>query len=170
MSQIPEPADTQPQPTPIVPPANGWVFTLVGLLTFFVGVVLARVLKSPDDPTVGADVGDIVKTFGAVLMSLGGPLPLVDVLRRSLGGPGARVLTALVVGGVLAAGSILPGCGGSQYVARDRAIVDWWPGPPCHVEVRLDDPLSEPVVTVDAPSACEPAPQQTPAPAPEVTP
>ena len=53
------------------------------------------------------------------------------------------------------------GCG-SAYQAERVAHLDWTPTPKCHLEVRLDeDP--RPVVTVDAPEACEPPPDLCPA-------
>lgn len=136
------------------------VLTIIGLVVFFAGVIVARVLRR-DDPELATDVGDTIKTLGTVLASLGGSLPIPELLRRALGTGGSKVLMALLIGGVLTAGSALPGCGGSQYVARERAYVEWKQGPPCWFAVRLDDEKAEPSVTVKAPLAC-PAKQVNP--------
>lgn len=90
------------------------LITLSGLLIFLAGLVIARVLEvppgQPGDAELGADLGDIFKSFGIVVASLGGALPVPDALRRLLGAGGSKVVAVLVAGGVLAAGSILPGC------------------------------------------------------------
>lgn len=136
------------------------LITLCGLVLFFSGMVIARLLKHSDDPGLGDDLGDIFKSFGVVIASLGGALPVPDVLKRLLGAGGAKVLTMLVVGGLFSAGSLM-GCAGSQYAAERKADLDWTPGPPCHIEVHLDG-QRKPAVTVDAPEACEPAPDVCP--------
>lgn len=88
--------------------------TILGILIFFAGAILARVLRVPPgtlgDTELAGDVGDLVKTLGIVLASFGGPLPIPEALKRLLGSGGSKVLMALLVGGVLTAGSTLPGC------------------------------------------------------------
>ena len=148
---------TPPQPpSPKKPTGLEIAITVLGLLLFVAGLVCARALRiAPEeegDHELAGDIGDTLKAFGVALTAFGAPLPLTSVLKGLAGAGASRVLTALILGGVLAAGSILPGCG-STYQAERVAHVDITPGPPCHVEVTLDDD-AKPVVTVDAPRAC----------------
>lgn len=154
-----QPPET-PTPAAAPPRLSDRLITITGLLLFVAGLIVARVLRLPEgapgDHELAGDLGDLLKSFGVVIASIGGALPVPDLLKRLVGAGGGKVLLALIAGGALAAGSILPGCG-STYQAQRRAVVDWWPGPPCHLEVRLDGER-KPVVTVDAPEACEPPP------------
>ncbi len=159
-----QPPET-PTPAAAPPRLSDRLITITGLLLFVAGLIVARVLRLPDgapgDHELAGDLGDIIKSFGVVIASIGGALPVPDLLKRLVGAGGGKVLLALLVGGVLAAGSVLPGCG-STYQAERVAHLDWTPTPKCHLEVRLDeDP--RPVVTVDAPEACEPPPDLCPA-------
>ena len=154
-------------PTPAAAPRrlSDRLITITGLLLFVAGLIVARVLRladgAPGDHELAGDLGDILKSFGVVIASIGGALPVPDLLKRLVGAGGGKVLLALLMGGVLAAGSVLPGCGSTYQVER-VAHLDWTPTPKCHLEVRLDeDP--RPVVTVDAPEACEPPPDLCPA-------
>ena len=146
----------QPQPAPKKPTGLEIAITVLGLLLFVAGLICARALRiAPEekgDHELASDIGDTLKAFGVALSAFGAPLPLSAMLRGLAGTGGGRVLTALLLGGVLAAGSVLTGCG-STYQAERVAHVDITPGPPCHVEVTLDDD-AKPVVTVDAPRAC----------------
>lgn len=159
-----QPPET-PTPAAAPPRLSDRLITVLGLVIFAAGLVVARALKLPPDAKgdheLAGDLGDILKSFGVVIASIGGALPVPGLLKRLVGAGGGKVLLALIAGGVLAAGSVLPGCG-STYQAERRAVVDWTPGPPCHLEVRLDDD-TRPVVTVDAPEACEPPPVKCPA-------
>lgn len=162
-----QPPET-PTPAAAPPRLSDRLITITGLLLFVAGLIVARVLRLPDgapgDHELAGDLGDILKSFGVVIASIGGALPVPDLLKRLVGAGGGKVLLALLMGGVLAAGSVLPGCG-STYQAERVAHLDWTPTPKCHLEVRLDeDP--RPVVTVDAPEACEPPPDLCPAVAP----
>lgn len=127
---------------------------VLGLLALLASMILPYL----DVPT---GVATACGLFAAWLL---GPLP--SPLTRPGQRGSADVAVLMLAAGLVAVVLALGACG-SVYQARERAIVDWWPGPPCHIEVRLDDPTSEPVVTVDAPHACEPAPTQTPAPEPQ---
>lgn len=144
-------------------PRSRWTpEVVIGLLVLLASLVLPY-LDVP--PGVSTACG----LFAAWLL---GPLPSPLTPRQppdQRGHARGSLLVALLALGLGLLGAALlvssAGCG-STYQARERAIIDWWPGPPCRLEVRLDDPTSEPVVTVDAPQACEPAPTQTPAPEP----
>lgn len=143
-------------------PRSRWTpEVVIGLLCLVASAVL------PHLDLVG--VGSALALVSAWLL---GPLPSPLTPRQppdQRGHARGSLLVALLALGLGLLGAALlvssAGCG-STYQARERAIIDWWPGPPCRLEVRLDDPTSEPVVTVDAPQACEPAPPQTPAPEP----
>lgn len=136
-------------------PRSRWTPEVVlGLLALLASMILPYL----DVPT---GVATACGLFAAWLL---GPLP--SPLTRPGQRGSADVSVLLLAAGLVALVLALSGCG-SVYQARERAIVDWYPGPPCHIEVRLDNPTSEPVVTVDAPQACEPAPTQTPAPEPQ---
>ena len=86
------------------------VITIVGLLLFVAGLVVARAVRTESDPHLGADIGDILKSFGAALAAVGGPVPLVEWLRRGLGTGGATTLSFALVGGALTLLSLLGGC------------------------------------------------------------
>lgn len=137
--------------------------TLLGLGVAVVGVyVLAP-----------ADGWQAVTALGLGLLTTGGSTLAAIVKKLSDPGPPARghldVQAIGALAGVAFAVALLvmlvvghAGCSGSTYQAQRRAIVDWTPGPPCRIEVRLDgDP--KPVVTVDAPEVCEPPPDVCPA-------
>lgn len=135
-------------------PRSRWTpEVVIGLLALLASLILPYL-----DVPIGAATA--CGMFAAWLL---GPLPSpltpgsgpprgsIDV--QALGAV-AGVAFALVL--LLFAALSVHGCGGSQYAAQRKATVDWWPGPPCHLEVRLDDER-KPIVTVDAPEAC-PAP------------
>lgn len=84
--------------------------TILGLLLFVAGLVIARAVRPEDDPELGADIGDILKSFGTALTAVGGPVPLVDLLKRALGTGGAKTLSFALVGGALTLLSLLGGC------------------------------------------------------------
>lgn len=145
---------------------------VVGLLL----VVLAYAVPRLVAVSAGLDdILDVCSVVGAALIATEVARARAQLPPSTVSAPDQRghargpLLVALLALGLGLLGAALlvssAGCG-STYQARERAIIDWWPGPPCRLEVRLDDPTSEPVVTVDAPQACEPAPTQTPAPEP----
>lgn len=98
----------EPQKTP--EKRGSGAITIVGLLLFVAGLVVARAVHPESDPHLGTDIGDILKSFGAALAAVGGPVPLVDWLRRGLGSGGAKILAAGTLGGALALLSLLGGC------------------------------------------------------------
>lgn len=133
---------------------------LLGLLLFVGGEVLSYL-------TNGA-VGTMIASVGFALAGLApSPAPVArsgqrGSVRASLLWALAGIGLALAGAGLLASG----GCAGSTYAAERRADVDWTPGPPCHLEVHLDG-QRKPIVTVDAPEACEPPPDVCPVPVPQ---
>lgn len=146
-----DPAAPPAKPTPIS------VLTLIGVLVFFGGAVLARVLHSDTDPALGGDVGDTVKALGMLLASFGGPLPVPDLLRRLLGPAGGKILMALLVGGTLVAGSVItPGCSSAPVILDDdkpiTLAVD--SGPPCKIVGQHTD--GETAIQYTAPGTCDP--------------
>lgn len=164
-------AATDPTPAvPAAPPRPWWVALLTSALTSFFGlalIVVAVTLVYPALPQ-GSDALWIGLVLGgAGLMGVGG-----SFLGRSSAPPDQRgraavhvliLALAAFVGAALVIGlaTIASGCAGSRYAARKDAAVDWTPGPPCHIEVHLDG-QKKPAVTVDAPEACEPAPDVCP--------
>lgn len=148
-----------PQSPPPRPPSRWTPEVVIGLLALLASLVL---------PYFAAPAG-VATACGLFAAWLLGPLPSplsprgpgdqrgqVDV--QALGAV-AGVAFALLL--LIVAALSTSGCG-STYQAERRAVVDWTPGPPCHLEVHLDeDP--KPVVTVDAPTACEPPPMKCPA-------
>lgn len=125
-AHLPEP---EPKPQPQTDQVVGKpvtlgdrLITLCGLLLFLAGLVIARVLKvppgQPGDADLAGDLGDIFKSFGIVVASLGAALPVPDALKRLLGASGSKIVAVLVAGGLLAAGSVLPGCATSDSGAK----------------------------------------------------
>ena len=135
MSTLP-PLEQPPAPAPTRVP----VITVIGILVFALGAVLARVLRTDADPTLGEDVGEIVRGLGVLLASFGGALP--PAFAGVLGRGGGKALTALIVAGALAAVSaVTPGCAALQrreVHARTAPTVIVDDGPPCTVHVIAD--------------------------------
>lgn len=144
------------------------VATLLGL-----GLVLLAIFVVEPAIAVGeSNAGwQALLGVGLTLMSVGGSV--LAQLAQSLGSSQrgharAAVLWTIAGLGLALAGAafLAGGCAGSQYIAQRRAVIDWSPGPPCHLAVLLDDD-GKAAVTVDAPEACEPPPDVCPvAPAP----
>jgi hypothetical protein len=140
----------------VIPPK---VAVWLGLLFFALAYCLPRLWA------VDAGQGDIIEhgyPLGLGLIMIGMRKPAVtahpDGKRPDERGM-ARLGVLLVLAAMLGAlGLLAGGCAGSQYAARDVARVDWWPGPPCRIEVRLDGER-EPSVTVDAPERCAAEPR-----------
>lgn len=130
------------------PASSRWTpEVVIGLLSLLASLILPYL-------DVPAGVGTACGVFAAWFL---GPLPSPLSARGDQRGEaraelviGLLLVLAAVGGAVLI--SALAGCG-SVYQAERRADVDIWPGPPCHVEVRLDGE-KKPTVTVDAPTAC----------------
>lgn len=129
--------NTEPLPA-VRPPSK--LLTLVGLLIFLAGLIVARVLRD-SDASLATDLGDILKAFGVVVASMGGPLPIPDALKRSLGAAGSKLLAVLVAGGILSVGSLLGGCATSDSgqtlrfrLANDPARAK----PACLYELAID--------------------------------
>lgn len=155
-----------------------WANLLTSALTTLIGAVLIVVAVCVLRPELAPN-GDVywggLFALGLAFVMTGGSMLGVNAARGSASppppltrsGPPRGMVTVQALGAVagvafalvllLFAALSVHGCGGSQYAAQRKATVDWWPGPPCHLEVRLDDD-PKPVVTVDAPTACEPPP------------
>lgn len=135
------------------------LITLCGLVLFFGGMIIARLLKHSDDPGLGDDLGDLFKSFGVVVASLGGALPVPEVLKRLLGAGGAKVLAALVLGGLFSAGSLM-GCATSDSGRTLRLHLHNDPSrapPACLYELTIDGRVLHKGSVADCPPvpACE---------------
>lgn len=148
-----QPPDTTPQ-LPANPPKVS-VLTLIGVVVFFAGAVVARLIHNPDDLSAGADVGDTIKALGMLLASFGGPLPIPEILRRVLGSGGAKLLMGLLVGGLLVGGSmVVPGCGTVRIDSPEPVALSVDSGPPCAIVAQ--DHAGETVLSFTAPGTCDP--------------
>lgn len=138
--------------------ASRWTPEVVlGLLALLASMILPYL----DMPT---GVATACGLFAAWLL---GPIPSPFSPRPGGGERGGidvgalGALAGVAFAAVLIVAALFGGACGSTYQAEHRAVVDWTPGPPCHLEVRLDGE-ARPVVTVDAPEACEPPPDVCP--------
>lgn len=137
---------TTPPETPSAPATktSDRLLTMLGLLLFVAGLIITRLLRDEQDPGLGADIGDILKSFGAVLAAIGGSLPIPELIRRGVGAGGGKVLVTLIAGGILSAGALLGGCGllGAREIVAERSVqFDVQRGPPCIVKVLADGDL-----------------------------
>jgi hypothetical protein len=158
--------------TPTTTPARPWwaaaltsvIATILGSALAVVSVCLLRPALAPDGDLYWGGLFGIglgLATTGASLLGSGArgggtdQRGSIDV--QALGAAaGVAFALALVLMALLS-----HGCGGSQYAAQRKADIDWTPGPPCHIGIRLDGE-DKPSVTIDAPEACEPPPTECP--------
>ncbi|MCC6625405.1 MAG: hypothetical protein IT385_29440 [Deltaproteobacteria bacterium] len=134
-----QPPETTP---PAAPKLADRIITVVGILLFVSGLVVARIFRDAPDAHLGADLGDILKSFGTALAAIGGALPIPEFLRRLAGAGGGKALVAIVAGGLLSAGSLLGGCSFAREIRAERSVdFQVERGPPCIVKVLADGDL-----------------------------
>jgi len=122
---------------------------VIGLLCLVAGVVLrlgfgvdpaevetlnaAALAEAIKAANTAFRVGEGLALLGGALLSYAVPLPVP----KGGSGPGAGLVLGLALGG----GAMLAGCGPRLVTAERSQAVEIWRGPPCVVEVHVDDKL-----------------------------